>query len=214
VFFWERRVGADTSEGEDEDQRRSRFIAKAFTVFNIDQVCGYRPAPIPQLSETERLARAESFALATGATIAHGGDCACYISASDTVQMPAFSQFKTPEAYYSVLSHELTHWTGAAHRLDRQLGGRFGLQAYAMEELVAELGAAFTCARLGIATEPRIDHAPYIASWLKALRSDPRAIFTAASKAQEAADYLARLEAASDSALQGGEFTADASLPV
>lgn len=94
-------------------------------------------------------------------------------------------------SYYAVLAHELTHWTGAKARLDRDLSGRFGSEAYAMEELVAELGAAFLSGQLGLPSVPRTDHAPYIATWLKVLKNDSRAIFTAASKAQAAADYLA-----------------------
>ena len=195
IFFWERRQrAADHDDDGGDNQRRAAFIAKAFTVFNAEQVSDYHPDPIPELPESERLHRAEAFVEATGASI-DGGDSACYIPGIDMVQLPAFTQFKRPEAYYSVLAHELTHWTGAKHRLDRNLSNRFGTQAYAMEELIAELGAAFTCARLGIQTEPRRDHAPYIASWLKVLQGDSRAIFTAASKAQEAADYLARLTA-------------------
>ena len=104
--------------------------------------------------------------------------------------MPAFEAFKEPLFYYSVLSHESTHWTGAQHRLNRDLSGRFGSECYAMEELVAELGAAFLCSELGLPSDPRVDHAPYIASWLKALRNDKRAIFTAAAKAQEAVDWM------------------------
>ncbi len=86
--------------------------------------------------------------------------------------------------------HELTHWTASAHRCNRDLSGRFGSDAYAMEELVAELGAAFLCAELGITVEPRIDHAQYLAHWLNVLKADKRAIFTAASKAAEASAYL------------------------
>jgi antirestriction protein ArdC len=95
--------------------------------------------------------------------------------------------------FYSVLSHELVHWTGAKTRLDRDLSGRFGSEAYAMEELIAELGAAFVVGHLGLSCEPRTDHAPYIASWLRVLGSDPRAIITAAGRAQAAADYLIAL---------------------
>lgn len=97
------------------------------------------------------------------------------------------------EAYYSTLLHELTHGTGPAHRCDRDLSGRFGTDAYAMEELVAELGAAFLCAELGVAVEPRADHAQYLAHWLNVLKADKRAIFTAASKAGEAAAYVREL---------------------
>ena len=121
--------------------------------------------------------------------------------------MPSFSAFRSPEAFYCVLAHELTHWTGAKARLDLDLSGRFGSDAYAMEELVAELGAAFVAGHLGLSPVPRTDHAAYIASWLKVIRSDPRAIITAASRAQAAADYLI---AAADSVDAAGQTVPDA----
>lgn len=191
VFFWERRGTRsvdDPSEGG--ERRRPGFVAKSFTVFNASQVEGYKPTSAVGLSECERLACGEEFIRSVGANIAFGGDRAFYSPGHDRVQMPEFGQFRSPSNYYSVLTHELVHWSGAKMRLDRKLGQRFGDHDYAMEELIAELGAAFVCAQLGIPTEPRRDHAPYIASWLKALRSDPRAIFTAASMAQQAAEYL------------------------
>lgn len=89
-----------------------------------------------------------------------------------------------------MLCHELTHWTGAKHRLNRDLSGRFGSQSYAAEELVAELGSAFLPASLGVASEPPPNHAAYIANWLPLVRSDPRALFTAASHASRAVDWL------------------------
>jgi antirestriction protein ArdC len=94
------------------------------------------------------------------------------------------------EAYYSVVLHELTHWSGASHRLDRNLRNRFGDDAYAMEELVAEFGAAFLCADLNISNEPRPDHASYVASWLRVLGKDRTALFTAASNASVAVTFL------------------------
>ena len=121
-----------------------------------------------------------------------GGNRAFYSPQADTVYMPPFEAFTEPLFYYSVLSHETTHWTAPPHRLNRDLSGRFGSENYAMEELIAELGAAFLCAELGLPTDPRADHAPYISSWLKALRNDKRAIFTAAAKAQEAVDWMAK----------------------
>lgn len=167
-----------------------RFVARAYSVFNSGQVDGWTAPIIPQLPEAERIACAEAFMAAVPAELTHGGNSACYIPAADRVQMPAFGQFRSAPAYYATLAHELTHWTGAKARLNRDLSGRFGSDSYAMEELVAELGAAFICGRLGIGGEPRTDHAPYIASWLKVLKGDSRAIFTAAAKAQQAADYL------------------------
>lgn len=98
------------------------------------------------------------------------------------------------ESYFSTLCHELCHWTSPESRCHRQLGQRFGDQAYAIEELVAELGAAFLCADLRITGEPRADHAQYLASWLAVLKADKKAIFTAASKASEAAAFLAALQ--------------------
>lgn len=115
---------------------------------------------------------------------------AFYDKQEDYIQMPPFSTFKQAEFRYSVLAHEITHWTGAAHRLNRDLAPRFQKEAYAAEELVAELGSAFISAELDLKMEPRRDHAPYIESWLRALRNDKRAIFTAAAKAQQAADWI------------------------
>jgi antirestriction protein ArdC len=113
--------------------------------------------------------------------------------ADDRVQMPPFVAFKEPEAYYATLAHELTHWTKHEKRLARDFGRkRFGDEGYAMEELVAELGAAFICADLTLTPAPRAEHAAYIGSWLKALKDDKRAIFAAAAHAQRAADYLAK----------------------
>ncbi|HEX8302368.1 zincin-like metallopeptidase domain-containing protein [Sphingomonas sp.] len=103
------------------------------------------------------------------ATVVHGGNMACYEPVADIVRMVPFSQFAKPVGYYAVLAHELTHWSGAKARLDRDLSGRFGSEAYAMEELVAELGAAFVAGQLGLPSDPRTDHAPYIATWLKSL---------------------------------------------
>jgi antirestriction protein ArdC len=104
--------------------------------------------------------------------------------------MPRFEAFGETLSYYGTLAHEHVHWTAKAERCDRQLGKRFGDSAYATEELIAEVGAAFVCAQLGLESEPREDHAQYIQSWLTVLKADKRAIFTAASKAQQACDWL------------------------
>ncbi|WP_258868273.1 zincin-like metallopeptidase domain-containing protein [Alkalilimnicola ehrlichii] len=106
--------------------------------------------------------------------------------------MPDRHRFTKASAYYATAAHELTHWTGAEHRLNRRFGRRFGDQAYAFEELVAELGAAFLCAELGIYGEVE-NHASYLAGWLDVLRKDKRAIFHAAAKAGEAHRYLMSL---------------------
>ena len=200
ILFWKTAANDDSGSDESDDHStdaRPRFIARAYAVFNEHQVDGAEPAALrPTLSHDERIAAAEDFIAATGAQIRHGGDRAYYAPGSDQVWLPQFEQFKTTDAYYSVALHELTHWSGAKSRLNRDLKNRFGSEAYAAEELVAELGSAFLAAHLGITLEPRPDHAAYIASWLKILDNDSRAILTASSKAQEAADYLIGLSAA------------------
>ena len=123
-----------------------------------------------------------------------------YSARDDIINMPAREAFTgtatsgATESYYAVLLHELTHWSGHQSRLDRQLSNRFGNKAYAMEELIAELGASFLCAECAITTEPRPDHANYIADWLDVLKKDKRAIFTAARKASEATEFLIALQ--------------------
>jgi antirestriction protein ArdC len=176
-------------------------LLRCWTVFNADQVDGAPAMPAEEPKPLNaRIEAAEAFAVATKAAIKTGGNVACYIPALDLVKMPDLQQFhdtKTStasEAYYSTLFHELTHWTSAKDRCARDLGKRFGDEAYAAEELIAEMGAAFLCAKLGISSEPRADHAQYIASWAKVLRGDKKAIFTAASKAAAAVDYLSGLQ--------------------
>jgi antirestriction protein ArdC len=154
-------------------------------------------APVTTLTP---IYRAETFVAATGASIAHGGDKAYYRPSTDSIQLPPREAFigsptsSPAESYYSTLLHELTHWTSMESRCNRQLGKRFGDAAYAMEELIAELGAAFLCADLGITDEPRADHAQYIDHWLTVMKADKKAIFTAASKASAAADFLISLQ--------------------
>lgn len=146
-------------------------------------------------TQGERIEAAETFFAGLTGTVRHGGDRAYYNPNSDYIQMPEFRQFGEAESYYSVLAHEYVHWSGAKLRLERNLTGRFGDNAYAMEELIAELGAAFLMGTVELSAEPRADHAQYLASWLRVLKADSKAIFTAASKAQAAAEYLTKLAA-------------------
>lgn len=111
----------------------------------------------------------------------------------DAIQLPPPSTFTgsststATASYYSTLFHELTYWTAPAHRCVRDLSGRFGSTAYAMEELVAELGATFLYADLGVTSAPRPDHAQYLADRLQVLQRDKRAILNDASQASRAA---------------------------
>jgi antirestriction protein ArdC len=200
IVFYKKLDVEPTDEGEDSPA--ARLVARASWVFNVEQVEGLTPPEAPMLpSPVEVLNQADTLIDATGATIDEGGDIACYRPHADYIQMPPRSAFigtrtSTPtEAYYATLLHELTHWTGHERRLNRDLSRRFGDEAYAMEELVAELGAAFLCANLGVTNAPRADHAAYVASWLRVLRSDVRAIFHAAGKASAAVEYLTSLQA-------------------
>ena len=178
-----------------EDTEREIPFMKGYTVFNVEQIDGlpeiYYAQAESTLDPVARIDHAEKFLHATGAVINHGGNRAYYSLSTDAVQMPPFESFRDANSYYSTLCHELTHWTSAKHRLDRDFGGhRFGSNAYAQEELVAELGAAFLCADLELAQEPREDHAAYLKSWLEVMKQDSRAIFTAAAHAQKAADFI------------------------
>ncbi len=192
VLLWKAVCSGDDDAESDAARLQHRMLARAFCVFNVAQVDGHvlRRTELPLILRNEQT---DAFFADQPASVWHGSECAFFDPASDTVSMPSFTAFASPDAYYSVYAHELTHWTGAKPRLNRDLSGRFGSEAYAMEELVAELGAAFTMGHLGLAAEPRADHACYIASWLGVLRGDPRAIFTAAGRAQSAADYLVSL---------------------
>ena len=191
------RTETDAATGE-ESERDIPFM-KGYTVFNVEQIDGlpaqYHAKAAPRLDPVQRIDQAEAFFAATGATIRHGGTMAYYAYSSDHVQMPPFESFRDAESYYATLAHETTHWTRHKSRLDRDFGRkRWGDEGYAMEELVAELGAAFLSADLDVTPEVRDDHAAYIATWLKVLKSDSRAIFTAASHAQRAADFLHGLQ--------------------
>ncbi len=188
-----------TETGEESD-REIAFL-KAYTVFNVEQVEGLPadlyPALIPIPPAPAPLAlveAAETFIAHTGALVRHGGDRAFYAPGPDHIQLPPLAAFRDGESYSATKAHELVHWSGHSTRLARTFGKRFGDHAYAFEELVAELGAAFLCADLGITPETRADHAGYLAHWLKVLKADKRAIFTAASHAQQAADYLHQLQ--------------------
>ncbi|MCJ2031325.1 zincin-like metallopeptidase domain-containing protein [Methylobacterium sp. J-043] len=187
---------ADTAHGNgaDNDTTAARVVARASTVFNIAQVDAAPQATAPTGPPPAPQPTFDNFVTATGATIQTGGNRACYVPATDTIQMPPRGAFRTAEGYAGTLAHELVHWTGASHRLARDLTGRFGRRAYAAEELIAELGAAFLLADLGLARTPHPDHAAYCASWLPLLRADPRALATAASQGSRAANYLTALQ--------------------
>jgi len=200
VFFKDLAKSVEKPDETESNSRRS-FIATSSSVFNADQVEGYSDLDSLEIDKTQILEQVEAFIRATEAKLIESGTIACYNPINDTIFMPNRAFFKdsstssATEGYYSTLLHELTHWTGHKNRLNRDLLNRFGNVAYAMEELVAELGAAFLCSDLGISLKPRPNHAAYLGSWLEVMKSDKRAIFTAASKATQATNYLFGLQA-------------------
>jgi antirestriction protein ArdC len=201
VVYADKITRQQTDENSDEQTHEVPFL-KSYTVFNREQIDGLPARYYAQAEETthpvERIERAEQFFAKTGADIRHGGGLAYYSPSTDYIQMPPFESFHSAESYYATLAHEATHMTRHPSRLARDFGRqRWGDEGYAMEELVAELGAAFLCADLGLTPETREDHAAYIGSWLKVLKNDKRAVFTAASHAQRATDYLHSLQAKS-----------------
>ena len=182
----------ETDDGDAPTSGSRLLFTRGYSVFNAAQVDGYTPKAEPETPIEQRIESAEAFFARINARVVHQGNRAYYSPDSDTITLPPFAAFFTPLDYYGTRAHETGHWTAKADRCNRELGKRFGDNAYSMEELVAELTAAFTCAHLGLSTEPRPDHAQYLASWLRVLKADKRAIFTAASRAQQAADYMIR----------------------
>jgi antirestriction protein ArdC len=190
-----------TSSGNDDERQSRFFVARASRVFNVAQVDGFRDRAFgtrrgPHRSvRTGRAvhrkppARISRPAAPVPSTIGQPTASRCRI----VIASLAPKTSSASEGWYSTLLHELTHWSGASSRCDRTFGKRFGDNAYAMEEMVAELGAAFLCGDLGITAKPRADHAEYIGHWLRILKADSKAIFTAASAANKAAEFLTRL---------------------
>lgn len=192
-----RRV-EETEQGE-EAERRIWFL-KSYAVFNACQIEGlperFHPTSNPApAAPVERIAHAEAFFAHTGADIRPGGQRAFYTPNLDYIRMPAMADFIGPEAYYATLAHEMGHWTGHPSRLNREtIIRRHSEEARAVEEILAELTAAFTCASLGLDHDLRQDSTAYIGSWLRVLASDKRFIFVAAAHAQRACDHLWSLQ--------------------
>ncbi len=193
IYYEARMVEKEDAENiADGGEAEKRFIPliKVFNVFNLDQVEGLPKADQACVDESDwdSSAIAEQIMERSGAEIRHQGFKAFYSPPNDLIYLPGKQTFTDAASYYSTALHELCHWSGHSSRLGRKLGNRFGEAAYAMEELVAELGAAFLSAHCHL--DGRLQHASYIASWLEVLQRDKRAVFVAAAQAQKAADYL------------------------
>lgn len=189
-----------SKDTEDVSDRRNAMLVRVSYVFNEHQVEGWRSEAARGTTDlTVRLKVVEVFVDELRSDIRYGGAVAAYNPLRDYILMPERNRFlgsgtrNATEAYYSTLLHEHVHWTGHKSRLNRDLTGHFGDRKYAMEELHAELGAAFLCTELAINVEPRQDHAAYIATWLSILNDDKMAIAKAAKAATVAAEFLMRL---------------------
>lgn len=191
VIKWvTRKTQSDDQPVGDGDTREVRQrLPRVYAVFNAHQVDGYDAQPL-----TTADTPADEWISATGADVHYGSDRAYYNPRTDRIYVPSIEQYEDPAAFYGTTLHEHIHWTGHASRLDRiEVGKPMDSREYAAEELVAELGAAIGCARLGISPQPRPDHAAYLSHWLKALDADPKQLFRSAAAAQRAVDHLENL---------------------
>lgn len=197
VFFKTLKIEDKTQEQADE---KIIPMLKTFTVFNTQQIenlpAKFTESKPQQFNEFEQNPIAEFLLLQ--AEVNYGSSRACFIPSLDKIQLPNKTDFKSNADFYATALHELTHWTGHKARLNRDFSGRFGDKAYAFEELVAELGAAFLCSHCEV--NGQLQHDSYIASWLKVLKSDKKAIFTASSKARQATEFLTKEEAQEEQA--------------
>lgn len=181
-------------EGADEQRR----VLRAYAVFNADQIEGLpdqfyaRPVnPVPPTDELPE--RAQRFLKALPMKIHHRGQEAFYDRISDSITLPPVELFESRAKWAATLAHEAGHWTGHPDRLNREFGKRFGDKAYGFEELCAELTASLIGAHVGLPADHLENHAAYIQSWIKILKSDSRAVLTAAARAEAAAEYLLRI---------------------
>lgn len=174
-------------KGKDGAEDETFFLFRTFNVFNADQL-----TDPPEVEHHDTPTEDETIAAlsAIGYKLDFGGDRASYSPSKDQVSMPHASQFHDWTGFVGTLAHETVHATGHKSRLDRDMANVFGSEDYAAEELVAELGAVFLAAALGVETQPRPDHAAYMASWLEALDHDDKWFYRAAKLASAAAEYV------------------------
>ncbi|MES2652986.1 MAG: zincin-like metallopeptidase domain-containing protein [Bacteroidota bacterium] len=193
----------DTFEKEVDGEMKNIPFLKSSIVFNKCQLNSYQKPELINLDNaglTTTVKAIDEFVENTKATIQHSYLGACYNPSQDKIYMPYPEYFEdtntctATEGYYSTLLHELTHWTGGKDRIERTKGKKFEDVNYALEELVAEMGAAFLCSEFGIETLEKEDHSGYIAYWLKVLKDNKQCIFTASSEASKAVDFLHGLQ--------------------
>ncbi|HME27796.1 MAG TPA: zincin-like metallopeptidase domain-containing protein [Acetobacteraceae bacterium] len=192
-YFFKRLELRDASKSDDDEDAMKRIpLLRAFTLFHASQIDGVADYVPPAIVEAPWRApeAAETILASSGAVIRIGGERAFYSPATDHIQLPPRAAFATAQGFCGVLIHEMSHWSGAPSRLNRDLCTSFSSHDYAREELRAEIGQVMDCAELGIADCDFTNNVAYVASWLEKLRSDRKEIFRAAADAQRIADYL------------------------
>lgn len=184
----------DVEDPKNPGETKTRRTLRSYYVFNLDQVEGVDRAKfddgMEELDSQLRVADVDQIATALGIDLRHSGDSAYFSPSEDKIVMPPFSEFKSPEDYYSTLMHEIVHWTGGRSRLDRPNMNQRNSPEYAFEELIAEIGAAYMMGILGLSVQPRGDHAHYLGHWVQKLKDDPEAIQKAVTAAQKAANWI------------------------
>jgi antirestriction protein ArdC len=203
IVLW-RPYDAKVKNADGKDAIESRLMMRVYTVFNIQQ-CEGIPETLLKVTPRDKIElnyEYDDMIRRSGADIRIGGGKAAYIPSEDFIRMPPVEDFKSPDDYRDTLGHECVHWTGHEKRLNRDLSGRFGTESYAAEELIAAMGQAFLAARYGYVPTVSDNTARYIGSWIKVLNQDKRAVFTAASKAQQAVTFLTKEEEAVDNDLE------------
>lgn len=182
-----------SAPAQKKDTDETYQVMKWYSVFNVDQIDGlpdmYYPKMIGFDNPDKPIAAVDGFFTNTRSTVVVGSQRgAFYMPSKDRIEMPTFSDFRSGVDYYSTLAHEHVHWTGHKSRLDRSMSSKRA--EYAYEELIAEIGAAFLMAHLGLEPTVRPDHTDYLANWLQALSNDSKFIFQAASAATKAVEYM------------------------
>lgn len=199
IVFWDfSRVKGDNphpqeGEGSEDEQKFNRPIPRPGFVFNAAQVDGLPPAPTLVMPESIRNLRVRELLEKHAPKLHHdGGNRAFYMPATDSIHLPKFQAFESPEAYHATLLHELSHWTGSQQRLARDLTGRFGSESYAREELIAELSSVLIQDRLGVSPGRSHfeNHVAYLQHWESLLQDDSKALFHAAAQAEKVVGFL------------------------
>ncbi len=203
VFYKMLEKSQDAQAIEAGEKAQKIPMLSTFNLFNVSEIEGLEIGQ-PVVSKFEPIEAAERLLIGSGAQITWGGARAFYRPATDEIYMPTRDRFESAGNCYAVALHELSHWTGHSSRLNRDFSGRFGDAHYAVEELVAELSAAYLCAELGLEGVKLENHASYLQSWLTVLKSDKNAIFTAAAQASKVFDFVMATAAANDSQVAAG----------